>query len=109
MIVHLLIRTWQYNLDEDDSEEEKSSCEDKGMRLDGSIISLEFCPLTKGIQISNIPPQTSLDAIKFRFSNPRIGGSEVTDIMFDRRNGVANVFFEESSGRNKIENFSLFL
>ena len=82
---------------EDDSEQEKSSCEDKEMKLEGSIISLEFCPLTKGIQISNIPPQTSQDDIKFRFSNPRIGGSEVTDIMFDKRNGVANVYFEKSS------------
>ena len=84
-------------IDEDDSDEEKSSGEDKGMKLDGSIISLEFCPLTKGIQISNIPPQTSQDDVKFKFSNPRIGGSEVTDIMFDKKNGVANVFFEESS------------
>ena len=109
MIVHLLIRTWQYNLGEDDSDEEKSSCEDKGMKLDGSIISLEFCPLTKGIQISNIPPQTSQDDVKFKFSNPRIGGSEMMDMMFDKRNGVANVYFEESSGRNKIENFSLLL
>ena len=81
---------------EDDSDEEKSSCEDKEMKLDGSIISLEFCPLTNGIQISNIPPETTEDDIKFKFSNRKIGGSKVMDMMFDRKNGVANVFFEES-------------
>ena len=84
-------------------------CEDKELKLDGSIISLEFCPLTKGIQISNIPPETSEDDIKFKFSNRKIGGSKVKNMMFDKKNGVANVCFEESSGRNKIENFYLLL
>ena len=69
------------------------------MTLDKSIISLEFPLLTKGIKISNIPQDTSPDDIKFRFSNPKIGGGKVTDILLDRNNGVASVYFEKSSGR----------
>ena len=70
------------------------------MKLNGSIISLEFAPLTKGIKISNIPQDSSPDDIKFKFANPKIGGDKVTDMMLDRNNGVASVYFEKSSGRN---------
>ena len=84
-------------LDADEDNPEKENTE---MKLDGSIISLEFAPLTKGIKVSNIPPDTSSDDIKFKFSNPKIGGDKVTDIMLDRNNGVASVYFEKSSGRN---------
>ena len=80
-------------LDADDSEKENS-----GFILDGSIISLEFASRTKGIKISNIPPDRSLDDIKLRFSNLIIGGGKVTDIMLDRNNGAANVYFEKFSG-----------
>ena len=72
------------------------------MTLDKSIISLEFPLLTKGIKISNIPQDISPDDIKFRFSNPKLGGGKVTDIMLDRNNGVASVYFEKSSGRVKL-------
>ena len=84
------------DVDEDNSENYSENMEKK---LDGSIISLEFAPLTKGIKISNIPPDTSSDDIKYKFSNPKIGGGEVTDIMLDKNNGVASVYFEKSSGR----------
>ena len=69
------------------------------MNLDGFMISLEFAPLTTGIKISNIPSGTSPDDIKFKFSNPDIDGDKLTDIMLDRHNGVASVYFEKSSGR----------
>ena len=72
------------------------------MKLDGSIISLEFAPLTKGIRISNIPPETSSDDIRFKFSNPKSGGGQVTDMMLDKRNGIANVYFEKCSGINLV-------
>ncbi|CAB3992453.1 poly [ADP-ribose] polymerase 14-like isoform X2 [Paramuricea clavata] len=81
-------------IDKDYSKKERSN---KSMKLDGSIISLEFAPLTKGIRISNIPRGTRLDYIRFIFSNTRIGGGPVTDMMLDRRNGVANVYFEKMS------------
>ena len=83
-------------LDVDEDNSEKENMEKK---LDGSIISLEFAPLTKGIKISNIPPDTRVDDIKYKFSNPKIGGGKVTDIMLDKNNGVASVYFEKSSGR----------
>ena len=67
-------------------------------KLDGSAISLEFAPLTKGIKISNIPNGSSPDDIKFKFSNPKVGGGKVTDMMLDRNNGIANVYFEKPSG-----------
>ena len=76
-----------------------SEKENMEKKLDGSIISLEFAPLTKGIKISNIPPDTSSDDIKYKFSNPKIGGGKVTDIMLDKNNGVASVYFEKFSGR----------
>ncbi|CAB4045054.1 poly [ADP-ribose] polymerase 14-like isoform X2, partial [Paramuricea clavata] len=69
----------------------------KDMNLDGSIISLEFAPLTKGIRVSKIPRATSSDDIRYKFSNPKIGGGEVTDMMLNKDNGVANVSFEKSS------------
>ena len=68
------------------------------MKLDGFKISLEFAPLTKGIKISNIPQDTTTDDIKFKFSNKKIGGGKVMDIMLHKENGVANVYFEKSSG-----------
>ena len=67
------------------------------MKLDGFKISLEFAPLTKGIKISNIPQDTTTDDIKFKFSNKKIGGGKVMD-MLPKKNGVANVYFEKSSG-----------
>ena len=67
------------------------------MKLDGFKISLEFAPLTKGIKISNIPQDTTTDDIKFKFSNKKIGGGKVMD-MLHKKNGVANVYFEKSSG-----------
>ena len=63
------------------------------------MISLEFAPLTKGIKICNIPQDTSFDAIKYKFSNSKIGGGKVTDIMLDRNNEIANVYFQKTSGR----------
>jgi hypothetical protein len=86
-----------FHLDEDDSNDESSK---KDMKLDGSIISLEVAPLTKGIRVSNIPPGTSSDDIRYEFSNKKIGGGQVTDMMLDKRNGVANVYFEKTSGMN---------
>ncbi|CAB4021318.1 poly [ADP-ribose] polymerase 14-like, partial [Paramuricea clavata] len=79
--------------------EEYSNIESSGedLKLEGSIISLEFAPLTKGIRVSNIPPGTTPDAIKSKFSNPKYGGSKVVDMMLDRNNGLANVYFEKSS------------
>ena len=81
-----------------DADEDDSGRENADMKLDGSIISLEFPPLTKGIKISNLPQDTTTDDIKFKFSNQKIGGGKVTDIMLDKKNGVANVYFEKSSG-----------
>ena len=46
-----------------------------------------------------MPPDTSSDDIKFKFANKKIGGGKVTDIMLDRHNGVASIYFEKSSGR----------
>ena len=77
---------------------EDSSKED--MQLDGSVISLELAPLARGIRISNIPEGTSSDDIRFKFSNKKIGGSQVKDMVLDRENGVAKVHFENSSGMN---------
>ena len=91
------------SLDEDYSDEKAASEETK---LDNSIVSLEFAPLTKGIRVSNISQGTSLDDIKFKFSNRKIGGGKVTDMMLDRNNGVASVYFEESSGRNMAYSYS---
>ena len=82
----------------DNHSKEESSKED--MKLDGSIISLEFAPLTKGIKISNIPQGTSSDDIMYKFSNPKFGGGQVTNVTLDKENGVANVYFEKSSGVN---------
>ncbi|CAB4032730.1 poly [ADP-ribose] polymerase 14-like, partial [Paramuricea clavata] len=79
---------------EDDSKEESSK---EDMKLASSIISLEFAPLTKGIKISNIPPETWSDDIRYKFSNKKIGGGQVTDMMMDKRNGVANIYFEKTS------------
>ena len=70
------------------------------MKLDDFIISLELAPLTKRIKISNIPLGTTSDDIRFKFSNPKIGGGQVMDMMFDKENGVATVYFEKSSGMN---------
>ena len=88
-----------------DADEDNSEKECPGMKLDGSIISLEFAPLTNGIKISNIPQDTNSDDIKFKFLNPKIGGGKVTDMMFDRSNGVAIVYFDKSSGRNMQQIF----
>ena len=87
-------------VDEDFSDDDCSNDENprNGIKLEGSIISMEFAPLTKGIRVTNIPEETTLDSIKFRFSNPKIGGGKVTDIMLDENYGVANVYFEKSSG-----------
>jgi hypothetical protein len=68
------------------------------LKLEDFIISLEFAPLTKGVRVSNIPPGTTPDAIKFKFSNPKYDGSKVVEMMLDRNNGLANVYFEKSSG-----------
>ena len=67
--------------------------------MGGSVIALEFARLTKGIKISNIPPETTSDDVRYKFSNKKIGGGQVTDMMLDKKNGVANVYFEESSGK----------
>ena len=83
-------------LDADEGDSEKENTE---MKLDGSIISFEFAPLTKSIKISNIAQGTSPDDIKFKFSNQKIGGGKVTDIMLDKNNGVASVCFEKCSGK----------
>ena len=88
-----------------DADEDDQGKENTEMKLDGAIISLEFPLLTKGIKISNIPQDTSPDDIKFKFSNPKIGGGKVTDIMLDRNGGVANVYFEKCSGRNMACSF----
>ena len=85
-----------------DADEDNLEKENPDMTLDGSKISLEFAPLTKGIKISNLPQDTSPDHIKLKFSNPKIGGGKVTDIMLDKNNGVAGVHFQKSSGRNSI-------
>ena len=84
-----------FPLGEDYSNEESSN---EDMKLDGSIISLELAPLTKRIKISNIPPATTSDDMRFKFSNQKIGGGQVTDMMLDKKNGVADVYFEKSSG-----------
>ena len=63
------------------------------------MVTLEFARLTKGIKISNIPPETTSDDVRYKFSNKRIGGGQVRDMTFDKNNGVANVYFEESSGK----------
>lgn len=68
------------------------------MKLDGSIISLEFAPLTKCIKIGNIPPGTSSDDVKYKFSSRKICGGQVTEVKLDKKSGVANVYFEKSSG-----------
>ncbi|CAB4044913.1 Hypothetical predicted protein, partial [Paramuricea clavata] len=81
-------------IDEDYSNEESSN---ENMKLDGSIISLEFAPLTKGIRISNIPQGPFLDDIRRIFSNKSIGGDPITDMMLDTKNGIANVYFEKTS------------
>ena len=70
------------------------------MKLDGSVISLELAPLTKGIRISNIPQGTSSDDMRFKFSNPKSGCGQVTNTLLDEKNGVANVYFENCSGTN---------
>ena len=75
-----------------------SRSKDDGQMLESFPVSLEFAPLSKGIRIINIPQQASLDAIRFKFSNPKVGGGKVTDIMFDKDNGVANIYFESYSG-----------
>ena len=85
-----------FHLDSEVISEDTRSSED--MKLDGSVISLEFAPLTKGIRISNIPPETSSDDMRFKFSNKKVGGGPITDMMLDKKNGVANVYFEKSSG-----------
>ena len=82
-----------------DTNDYNSKNENPEMELDGSIISLEFAPLTKGIKISNIPQDTSPDDIKFQFSNPNIDGGKMTDMMWDRNNDIVIVYFEKSSGR----------
>ncbi|XP_028411312.1 uncharacterized protein LOC114533887 isoform X2 [Dendronephthya gigantea] len=82
---------------DDSSQDETSSNSENLTKLDGSEISLEFAPFTKGIRVNNIPQKTTSDSIKFKFSNPNIGGGTVTDIMLDRNNGVANVYFEQNS------------
>ena len=83
-----------------DADEDNSEKENTDVKLDGCIISLEFAPLTKGIKVSNIAQGTSPDDIKFKFSNPKIGGGKVTDIVLNRNSGVANVYFEKCSGKN---------
>ena len=74
------------------------------MLLDGCAISLEFAPLTKGIRISNIPKGTTSDDMKFKFSNPKIGGGHVTDVILNMSGTIAHVYFENSSGMNPIIN-----
>ena len=66
--------------------------------LEGFVVALQFAPVTKAMRISNIPQGTSSDAIKFRFSNPKTGGSEVVNMRFDGNTGVAIIYFEEPSG-----------
>ena len=88
------------NLEEDFLDVHQSSCEE----LEGFVVSLEFAPLTKGIMISNIPPDTSYDAMRFKFSNPKIGGGKVTQINLDTSNGMPIIYFEEFSGRNRAYN-----
>ena len=88
------------NLDEDFLDVHQSSCEE----LEGFVLSLEFAPLTKGIMIRNIPPDTSSDAMRFKFSNPKIGGGKVTRIKLDTSIGMAVIYFEKFSGRNRAYN-----
>ena len=83
------------NLDEDYSDIESSN---EKLMLEEFAVSLEFAPLTNALRISNIPQGTSSDAIKFRFSNRKTGGSKVCDMKLDRDNGIAIVYFEEPSG-----------
>lgn len=68
------------------------------LRLEGAIISLEFAPLTKSIRVCNIPQGTTSDSVRFKFSNKRFGGGKVTSMILDKKNGVADICFEKSSG-----------
>ena len=90
------------NLDEDYSDSKREELE-----LEEFDISLEFAPLTKAVRISNILQGTSSDAIKFRFSNPKTGGSKVANMRFDGDTGVAIIYFEEPSGIYSIVAFIL--
>jgi hypothetical protein len=71
------------------------------MTLDGSIISLEFAPLTENIRINNIPgDQGAYNPydINFIFSNKKIGDGPITEMMLERTIGAATVSFEKTSG-----------
>ncbi|XP_028391015.1 protein mono-ADP-ribosyltransferase PARP14-like [Dendronephthya gigantea] len=83
--------------EEPQSESFTSEISSDNLELEESVISLEFAPLTRSIRVTNIPQDTSRDAIKYKFKNPKIGGGRVTDVKMDEKNGVAIVGFEESS------------
>ena len=61
-------------------------------------MSLKFAPLTKRIRVKKIPKNTTKDDVKYKFSNHRIGGGEVINMDYDQNNGIAELFFESSSG-----------
>ena len=69
----------------------------ESMELDGSIIFLEFAPLTKRIKVSNIPAGTSKDDVMYKFQS-RIPGDQVKNVELDEKRRVADVYFENSSG-----------
>ncbi|XP_028405587.1 uncharacterized protein LOC114528176 isoform X2 [Dendronephthya gigantea] len=84
--------------DEADLNEE---CVNESMELDGSVISLEFAPLTNHMRVSNIPEGTSKDDVMYKFQS-RIPGDQVTNVELDEKKRIADVHFENCSAVSEL-------
>ncbi|XP_046856440.1 uncharacterized protein LOC124449537 isoform X2 [Xenia sp. Carnegie-2017] len=85
--------------DKDDYKEKNSS---KNLTLGGRLVSFKFAPLTKGIKVKKIPKNANSEDVKYKFSNRKTGGDEVTNMEFDQNNGIAKIFLISSSAVSNL-------
>ncbi|XP_019646077.1 PREDICTED: poly [ADP-ribose] polymerase 14-like isoform X2 [Branchiostoma belcheri] len=77
----------------------------EGRELEQQTISAEKVHVTDCIQVTEIPPKTSEDNLRYYFDNTkRSGGGSVADVQLDKDRGTALVSFDDHTVIERVLN-----
>ena len=89
----------------------KATQKAKTKRFEGAVLKISNPPICHSVLMTGFNQETTKNAIELKYENPKYGGGEILDVVYQQEEGKAVISFFEPNGKiyifNKIIMFNL--
>ena len=71
-------------------------------RFEGAMLRISNPPICHSVLMTGFNKETTKNAIEIKFANPKYGGGEILDVVYQQEEGKAVIYFFDPNGKMYI-------